>query len=158
VFVSVIIRTALRLIENQLSKIIIYLSGCSIALGLQSKKIQNWQLSSHSYDKGYEPSKARLNSDGAWCSDVEQKWVEYLQIRLDKVRHISGIASQGYKMFFGSYFVKQYSLKYSYDGSVWFWYKEGILIKVFVDLINSFYFICIRERGTVRIIRGIMLI
>lgn len=110
-------------------------------MGLENKKIQDLQLTSDSHDTKYDAENARLNNNGAWCSKNNLPWTEYLQIRLDRVQHISGIASQGYKGFY-SYFVKQYTIKYSYDGTVWYWYKDNSHIKVFYIVFLLFRTFC----------------
>ncbi|KAK3742967.1 hypothetical protein QZH41_008386, partial [Actinostola sp. cb2023] len=93
---------------------------------MEDERIYDWQLRSYSHDRGYYPSDGRLNGRSAWCSDSETAWKEYFQIRLDKVRHISGIGTQGYKStLFGSYWVKSYAIEYSYNGYEWYWYKDN---------------------------------
>ncbi|XP_020899397.1 uncharacterized protein LOC110238092 isoform X2 [Exaiptasia diaphana] len=129
-FLSLVVITALCHCISAASR-----PECSRPLGMEDKRIKDWQLSSYSSDTGYYANNARLNNNRAWCSDSEKQWTEYLQIRLDRVRHISGIATQGYaSRFFGTYWVFRYSIKYSYDGRVWYWYKDNMsaIIKDFV--------------------------
>ena len=40
-----------------------------------------------------------------------------------KVRHVSALATQGYKGIFNNY-VKTYEIQYSYDGVKWFAYRK----------------------------------
>ena len=100
--------------------------GCSQPLGLESKAIRDDQLDAKSYDNGWEPRKGRLGNDRAWCSDIEDPGVEYFEIDLKRVRHVSAIATQGVKYVFKEYYVKTYALEYSYDGTQWYQYKQNI--------------------------------
>ena len=93
---------------------------------MESKAIRDDQLDAKSHDNGWEPRKGRLGNTRAWCSDIEDPGVEYFEIDLKRVRHVSAIATQGIKYIFKEYFVKTYTLKYSYDGSRWYQYKESI--------------------------------
>ena len=93
---------------------------------MESKAIRDDQLDAKSYENGWEPRKGRLGNTRAWCSDSEDPGVEYFEIDLKRVRHVSAIATQGVKYTFKEYFVKTYTLKYSYDGSRWYQYKESI--------------------------------
>ncbi|EDO44886.1 predicted protein, partial [Nematostella vectensis] len=113
--------------------------GCTYPLGMSDGRIRNTQLSAESSDLGWGPGKARLNGASAWCSDSEKLWTTFLQIRLDKVRHVSGISSQGQSQLVRSYYVLTYALRYSLDGIDWHWYKDvgSDQIKIFTG--NSNY-------------------
>ncbi|PFX13438.1 Coagulation factor V [Stylophora pistillata] len=94
--------------------------NCSEALGLESGKINDSQLnSSHSFP-GYDSSRGRLNNEKAWCTVTMG---HYFEIDLVEVRHVSAIATQGFKGNFHNY-VKTFEIKYSYDGETWFDYKD----------------------------------
>ena len=103
--------------------------GCSSPLGLESGRISNFQLSSYTYAKNWDAYKARLNNKKAWCSSTNNDQLEYLQIDLLKVRHVSAIATQGAKVGVSiisrSYYVETFMVKYSYDGTNWFYYETS---------------------------------
>ena len=95
-------------------------------LGMQSKVIKDDQLDAKSYNNGWEPKEGRLHNNRAWCSHIEDPGVEYFEIDLKRVRHVSAIATQGIKGFFREYYVKTYTLEYSYDGTRWYQYKQSV--------------------------------
>ena len=98
-----------------------YFVDCSQALGLESGKVSDSQLSASShFPNSLSPSEGRLNNKKAWCTYLSN---QYLQIDLLKVRHVSALATQGYKGFFHNY-VKTYEIQYSYDGVKWFAYRK----------------------------------
>ena len=98
-----------------------YFVDCSQALGLESGKVSDSQLSASShFPNSLSPSEGRLNNKKAWCTYLSN---QYLQIDLLKVRHVSALATQGYKGFFHNY-VKTYEIQYSYDGVKWFDYQQ----------------------------------
>ena len=97
-----------------------YIVDCSEALGLESEKVNDSQISASSYYLNYSPLEGRLNNKKAWCTSSNNR---FLQIDLLEVRHVSALATQGYKGSFSSY-VKTYEIKYSYDGVKWFDYKD----------------------------------
>ena len=107
-------------------KVAVILSVCSNPLGLEDRRVQDSQISSYTYDHGWDPFKARLNDYGAWCSDTNDVNHEFLQIDLLKVRHVSRIATQGARgsyPFSRSYYVITFVIEYSYDGTTWFTYE-----------------------------------
>ena len=97
-----------------------YIVDCSEALGLESGKVNDSQLSAPSHLLMFSPLEGRLNNEKAWCTSLNN---QYLQIDLLEVRHVSALATQGYKGRFFNY-VKTYEIKYSYDGVKWFDYKD----------------------------------
>lgn len=98
-----------------------YFVDCSQALGLESGKVSDSQLSASSHYSNYSPLEGRLNNEKAWCTSVNN---QYLQIDLLEVRHVSALATQGYERTFYNY-VKTYDIEYSYDGVEWFDYKDN---------------------------------
>lgn len=100
--------------------------GCSDALGMESNKIKDFQISSHTFSPGWLPEHGRLNNNnGAWCSANNDKTSEYFEIDLLRVRHVSAIGTQGVQTWnYLSYYVKTYVIKYSYDGRAWLTYKD----------------------------------
>lgn len=98
---------------------------CTDALGMESNKIQDSQLSSNTFSSGWLPEYGRLNSNGAWCSKNNDETSEYFQIDLLRVRHVSAIATQGVYWNYLSYYVKTYTIKHSYDGMDWLTYKDS---------------------------------
>ena len=97
-----------------------YIVDCSEAIGLESEKVSDSQLSTSSYYPNYSPLEGRLNNEKAWCTSFKNS---FLQIDLLEVRHVSALATQGYKGSFSNY-VKTYEIAYSYDGVEWFGYKD----------------------------------
>ena len=104
-----------------MSPVVNYFVDCSQALGLESGKVSDSQLSaSNHYPNSLSPSEGRLNNKKAWCTFLSD---QYLQIDLLKVRHVSALATQGYKGSLSNY-VKTYEIGYSYDGVKWFDYED----------------------------------
>ena len=68
----------------------------------------------------FSPLEGRLNNEKAWCTSLNDL---FLQIDLLEVRHVSALATQGYKRSF-SHYVKTYEIEYSYDGVKWFDYED----------------------------------
>ena len=97
-----------------------YIVDCSQALGLESGKVSDSQLSASSHLLTFGPLEGRLNNEKAWCTSLNNK---FLQIDLLEVRHVSALATQGYKGSFSNY-VKTYEIEYSYDGVKWFDYED----------------------------------
>ena len=93
---------------------------------MESNKIKDFQISSHTFSSGWLPEHGRLNyNNGAWCSANNDKTSEYFEIDLLRVRHVSAIATQGVQNWnYLSYYVKTYVIKYSYDGRAWLTYKD----------------------------------
>ena len=98
-----------------------YFVDCSQALGLESGKVRDSQLSASShFPNSFSPLEGRLNNKKAWCTYLSD---QYLQIDLLEVRHVSALATQGYKESLSNY-VKTYEIRYSYDGVKWFDYED----------------------------------
>ena len=97
-----------------------YFVDCLEALGLESGKVNDSQLSASDNFPNFSSSKGRLNNEEAWCARRKK---QYLQIDLLEVRHVSALATQGYKGTFPNY-VKTYEITYSYDGVEWFHYED----------------------------------
>ena len=105
---------------------LIFYLGCFEPLGMESHKIKDSQLSSKTHDSGWDSSEGRLNNgERAWCSDDNTVGVEYFDIDLLKIRHVSAIATQGVRHLLISYYVKTYVIMYSFDQGVWFSYQDG---------------------------------
>ena len=86
---------------------------------MESRKISNSQLRGSDSFAGFAPSEGRLNNDKAWCSRSQQ----FFEIDLLEVRHVSALATQGYRGMFNNY-VKTYEMAYSYDGVTWSDYQD----------------------------------
>ena len=88
---------------------------------MESRKIKNSQLKSSRSFPGFSPSEGRLNNVKAWCARYSTE--VFLEIDLLEVRHVSALATQGFK---GQYFnyVKTFQIRYSYDGKTWFDYQD----------------------------------
>ncbi|XP_042876662.1 discoidin domain-containing receptor 2-like isoform X2 [Penaeus japonicus] len=108
------------------------LATCNGALGMESGKIQDSQISaSSSYDVSVTgPSSARLNVEragGAWCPREmvgQEDLKEYLEIDLEAPHVISVTESQGrFGNGQGVEFVEQYMLEY-WRHNTWYTYKK----------------------------------
>lgn len=102
----------------------LFVAGCSNDLGMESRTIKSYQLTSNTNAKGWDADKGRLRNSEAWCSESNGP-NEYFQIDLLRVRHVSAIATQGVEHSFWKidYYVETYMIKYSYDGTTWFYYE-----------------------------------
>lgn len=87
---------------------------------MESRKISNSQLRGSDSFAGFAPSEGRLNNDKAWCSRRSQ---QFFEIDLLEVRHVSALATQGYRGVSSNY-VKTYEMAYSYDGVTWSDYQD----------------------------------
>lgn len=105
-------------------KVALVLSGCSNPVGLEGTA-EDSQFSSYTHMVGWDAFMARLFHDHAWCSATNDIKLEFLQIDLGSVRHISCIATQGVRSWdplFSSYVIT-FMIKYSNNGTTWFIYK-----------------------------------
>ena len=119
-----------------------YFVDCSEALGMESRKIKNSQLKSSRSFPGFSPSEGRLNNVKAWCARFSTAEV-FLEIDLLEVRHVSALATQGFKRRFFNY-VKTFNIRYSYDGKTWFDYQDDNGgTKVWILNFGSFLFVSI---------------
>ncbi|CAH3164351.1 unnamed protein product [Porites evermanni] len=107
-------------------------SGCSDPLGMKDGRIENSQLSSFSHYRNkqdWAASQGRLGNSKAWCSNSNDNRKEYFEIDLLRVRHVSSMDMQGYRGWIGlyrrSYYVKTFTVNYSYDGVTWYIYKAN---------------------------------
>lgn len=106
-------------------------NDCAAAAGMENRQIADGQVTASSYNSGHKPSQGRLNNlfkqvNGStfwdsWCASSEDT-SQYLQVDLENVRDISGIATQGSVM--GTW-VTEYMLNYSVDGSQWKTYSKS---------------------------------
>lgn len=88
---------------------------------MESRKIKNSQLKSSRSFPGFSPSEGRLNNVKAWCARYSTE--VFLEIDLLEVRHVSALATQGYRGVSSNY-VKTYEMAYSYDGVTWSDYQD----------------------------------
>uniref|UniRef100_A0A8C9UZR0 Neuropilin n=1 Tax=Scleropages formosus TaxID=113540 RepID=A0A8C9UZR0_SCLFO len=108
---------------------------CSSPLGMESKKISDEQISaSSSYVDGrWSPRQARLNNDDNGWTPGEDSNKEYIQVDLNFLKVLTGIATQGAisKETQTSYFVTTFKLEVSTNGEDWMMYRHGKNHKVF---------------------------
>lgn len=104
------------------------IAGCSSPLGLESRSIQDSQLSASTSMSIWQlPSAGRLNntmssdSFGAWCADLLDM-EQWLQVDLLKTTNVSAVATQG-DILDGNW-VTEYAVNYSCDGVKWFSYTH----------------------------------
>ncbi|XP_046854191.1 uncharacterized protein LOC124447328 [Xenia sp. Carnegie-2017] len=99
------------------------------ALGMEIGRIFDYRITSSSFKKDFPPHGARLNTNSAWSSDVdnERQWI---QIDLCKKKVLSGIATQGCKA--ADEWVTEYSVSYSNDGELYETYQINDIEEVFI--------------------------
>ncbi|XP_038613808.1 coagulation factor V-like [Tachyglossus aculeatus] len=120
--------------------------GCSMPLGMESKKIAKAQITASSFKTSWwgtawEPSFARLNEQGrvnAWQakSNNNNQW---LQIDLLQTMKITAITTQGSKSLNQEMYVETYTVFYSDQGSQWKPYTENLssMPKIFIGNVNT---------------------
>ena len=101
------------------------------ALGMEIGRIFDYRITSSSFKKEFPPHDARLNTNSAWSSDVdnERQWI---QIDLCKKNVLSGIATQGCKA--ADEWVTEYSVSYSNDGVLYETYQINDIEEVITYL------------------------
>ncbi|XP_061654798.1 neuropilin-2a isoform X3 [Phyllopteryx taeniolatus] len=108
---------------------------CSMALGMESGKISDEQISASTtfYDNRWLPRQGRLNNpDNAWTPSEDSN-KEYIQVDLHFLKVLTGIATQGAvsKETQKSYYVTTFKLEVSTNGEDWMIYRHGKNHKVF---------------------------
>ncbi|XP_035006040.2 neuropilin-2a isoform X2 [Hippoglossus stenolepis] len=108
---------------------------CSMALGLESGKISDDQISASTtfYDSRWLPRQARLNNDDNAWTPSEDSNKEYIQVDLQFLKVLTGIATQGAvsKETQKSYYVTTFKLEVSTNGEDWMVYRHGKNHKIF---------------------------
>lgn len=108
---------------------------CSMALGMESGKISDDQISASTsfYDNRWLPRQARLNNhDNAWTPSEDSN-KEFIQVDLHFLKVLTGIATQGAvsKETQKSYYVTTFKLEVSTNGEDWMVYRHGKNHKTF---------------------------
>ncbi|CAK6962491.1 neuropilin-2a [Scomber scombrus] len=108
---------------------------CSMALGMESGKISDDQISASTsfYDNRWLPRQARLNNDDNAWTPSEDSNKEYIQVDLQFLKVLTGIATQGAisKETQKSYYVTTFKLEVSTNGEDWMVYRHGKNHKTF---------------------------
>uniref|UniRef100_A0A671WSL5 Neuropilin n=1 Tax=Sparus aurata TaxID=8175 RepID=A0A671WSL5_SPAAU len=108
---------------------------CSMALGMESGKISDDQISASTtfYDNRWLPRQARLNNDDNAWTPSEDSNKEYIQVDLHFLKVLTGIATQGAvsKETQKSYYVTTFKLEVSTNGEDWMVYRHGKNHKIF---------------------------
>ncbi|XP_029030483.1 neuropilin-2a isoform X1 [Betta splendens] len=108
---------------------------CSMALGMESGKISDDQISASTsfYDNRWLPRQARLNNDDNAWTPSEDSNKEYIQVDLQFLKVLTGIATQGAvsKETQKSYYVTTFKLEVSTNGEDWMVYRHGKNHRVF---------------------------
>ncbi|XP_078118780.1 coagulation factor V [Sander vitreus] len=122
------------------------LDGCSVPLGMESRLIEDHQITASStatswYSGPWRPSLARLNTQGtinAWQAK-HGNMNQWLQVELTKIKKITGIMTQGAKSLGKEMYVMSYALQYSTNGIKWNQYTddESIPSKTFLGNTNN---------------------
>ncbi|KAF3857212.1 hypothetical protein F7725_009071 [Dissostichus mawsoni] len=102
---------------------------CSMALGMESGKISDDQISASTsfYDSRWLPRQARLNNgDNAWTPSEDSN-KEYIQVDLHFLKVLTGIVMQGAvsKETQKSYYVTTFKMEVSTNGEDWMVYRHG---------------------------------
>ncbi|XP_032240781.2 uncharacterized protein LOC5515249 isoform X2 [Nematostella vectensis] len=93
--------------------------ACDTAFGIENKTIPDSSINASSVaGPGYEPAKARLNGNGAWCGVFS---TDGLYVDLGKVRKISKVGIQGHPT--EEKWTSKIKLHYSVDGLRWYIYE-----------------------------------
>ncbi|XP_042172039.1 lactadherin-like isoform X1 [Oncorhynchus tshawytscha] len=103
-------------------------TGCSEPMGMKSRLVSDGQLSASSAFRTWgidaftwHPQFARLDKQGktnAWSPATNNR-SEWLQVDLEKTKHLTGIITQGAKDFGVVQFVSAFKVAYSDDGQAW---------------------------------------
>ncbi|XP_071320642.1 neuropilin-2a isoform X2 [Trachinotus anak] len=108
---------------------------CSMALGMESGKISDDQITASTtfYDSRWLPRQARLNNDDNAWTPSEDSNKEYIQVDLQFLKVLTGIATQGAisKETQKSYYVTTFKLEVSTNGEDWMVYRYGKNHKIF---------------------------
>uniref|UniRef100_A0A8D2ZZT1 Neuropilin n=1 Tax=Scophthalmus maximus TaxID=52904 RepID=A0A8D2ZZT1_SCOMX len=108
---------------------------CSMALGMKSGKISDEQITASTsfYDNRWLPRQARLNNDDNAWTPSEDSNKEYIQVDLQFLKVLTGIATQGAvsKETQKSYHVTTFKLEVSTNGEDWMVYRHGKNHKIF---------------------------
>uniref|UniRef100_A0A665XAV7 Neuropilin n=1 Tax=Echeneis naucrates TaxID=173247 RepID=A0A665XAV7_ECHNA len=108
---------------------------CSMALGMESGKISDDQITASTsfYDNRWLPRQARLNNDDNAWTPSEDSNKEYIQVDLQFLKVLAGIATQGAisKETQKSYYVTTFKLEVSTNGEDWMMYRHGKNHKIF---------------------------
>uniref|UniRef100_A0A3Q2D258 Neuropilin n=1 Tax=Cyprinodon variegatus TaxID=28743 RepID=A0A3Q2D258_CYPVA len=108
---------------------------CSLALGMESGKISDDQISASTtfYDNRWLPRQARLNNDDNAWTPAEDSNKEFIQVDLHFLKVLTGISTQGAisKETQKSYYVTTFKLEVSTNGEDWMVYRHGKNHKIF---------------------------
>ncbi|XP_032234518.1 lactadherin [Nematostella vectensis] len=110
----------------------------TFALGMETGAIPNAQIRASSKTVYYDANFARLMRQGLYYSCWQaasfdlQPWLE---IDLGRLMIVSQVGTQGRPHY--GFFVRQYAIKYSLDGTAWTVYQEGGVDKVFNANLNN---------------------
>eukprot|EP00794_Sanderia_malayensis_P008095 gene8095-8963_t len=100
----------------------------------------------------HKGKEARLNNNRCWCSATATQTNQWVRIDLEKPLRVTGIAIQGDPNFFPNY-IKKFKLKYSIDGTLYDFIRDGFSEKVYVgasgqgQLIKRSFEICNKGLG-----------
>ena len=102
---------------------------CQIALGMQSKEIQDSQITASSTYNLHKPFYGRINlasfwgdpARTAWCATKDDK-NPYMEIDLKETKSLTGVATQGLSIF--DNWVTSFLFCYSENRGAWNCYKE----------------------------------
>ena len=79
--------------------------------------------SSSIYQNQNQAKNGRLNGNSAWCAESRDGNQDWLEIELEEITEICGVATQGEEE--DDSYVIDFKLSYSSDGSGWTTYKNS---------------------------------
>ena len=98
-------------------------------------------MTASSFYNSYQyPYYGRLNETrgkGGWCPKNKSDRTEYLQVDMDEVRSVCGVATQGVLSL--TEWTTSYKLRLSTDGITWSTYRETNFEKVWRELKLTFF-------------------
>ncbi|CAH2220387.1 coagulation factor V [Pelobates cultripes] len=107
-------------------------SVCNTPLGMESRAIQDHQITAQHYIDYWEPKLARLNNGGAynaWSANMNRTSLPWIQIDFQKQLLITGIMTQGASKYFTQYYTREFVVMYSKDRKKWIGFKGNSTAK-----------------------------
>ena len=102
--------------------------------------IPDVKMTASSFYSNQYPYYGRLNEtrgEGGWCPKNKSDRTEYLQVDMDEVRSVCGVATQGVLSL--TEWTTSYKLRLSTDGITWSTYRETNFEKVWRELKLTFF-------------------
>ena len=91
----------------------------------------------NSYQYPYYGRLSETRGEGVWCPKSRYDRTEYLQVDMDEMRSVCGVATQGTPSL--TDWTTSYKLRLSTDGITWSTYRETSFEKVWRELKLTFF-------------------